>query len=59
MDELTTQWKLEVFDKGEEIDPHNELDWLSLCTGWALAKGMSPAKARDFARRIRYEHDLG
>jgi hypothetical protein len=59
MEKLIAQFQVEVFDKAIEIDPTNELDWYSITVGWALAKGLEPNKAIDFAIHIRYETDLG
>ena len=56
---LTKLFKVEVVDLGGEVDPDDEEDWKSLTLGWVLAKGVSPAEARDFASYIRYETDLG
>jgi hypothetical protein len=54
---LRDQFKVEVHDKSDEIDP--DQDWFSLTLGWALAKGCSPEDANDFAMQIRYRTDLG
>lgn len=52
-------FKEEVNDKAKKVDPDNEQDWYSLTLGWAIAKGMSPNMAHDFATYIRYETPLG
>jgi hypothetical protein len=52
-------FKKEVHDMADEIDPDNSLDWYSLTIGWAIAKGMTPDEAENFACVIRYETDLG
>jgi len=55
---LTKLFKVEVNDHSSKVDPDDEEDWKSLTLGWALAKGVSPAEARDFASYVRYETDL-
>ena len=57
--ELIKQFAVECHDRGSEIDPDNERDWLSLTLGWALAKGLTPSQAHDFALHIRYQTNLG
>ena len=52
------QWK-EVYDKGGEIDPKNELDWMTLTLGWALGKGIDINTAHELAIFIRYQTHLG
>lgn len=56
---LTDQFKVECSDRSSEIDPENELCWKSLTAGWAIAKGLDPEDAYDFAHYIRYKTDLG
>jgi hypothetical protein len=51
-------FKAEVTDKAQQIDPDSELHWLALTVGWALAKGMSPDEANEFAVEVRYRTDL-
>ncbi len=55
---MLDQFKAEVSDRSEEIDPNEEHDWLSLTLGWAIAKGMSPEKANQFAINVRYGTNL-
>lgn len=57
--ELIDQFKIECHDRASEIDEANDQDWLSLTLGWAIAKGLSPSDAWDFALHIRYETELG
>jgi hypothetical protein len=52
------------FEKISEIaneidDESNDQDWYSLTLGWALAKGLTPIKAHEFAKHIRYHTTLG
>ncbi len=54
---LIEQFKVEVHDANEELEP--DLDILSLTVGWAIAKGMKPGAAYDFALHIRYQTTLG
>ena len=56
--ELVALFKKEVHDKARHIDPNNSEDWFSMTIGWAIAKGLSPARARTFACRVRYKTDL-
>lgn len=56
---LVQEFKTEVNDKASEIDPHDEYCWSSLTAGWALANGLSPDDANEFASYIRYNTDLG
>ena len=56
---LIAQFKSEVADRASEVDQYNEHHWLSLTVGWAVAKGLPPAEANDFAIYVRYETDLG
>ena len=56
---LIQQFADEVSEKSGEIDPGNEHDWRSLTLGWALAKGLPPHEAADFASFIRYSTNLG
>lgn len=58
-DELEEQFKKEVNDRAEEVDPGQEEDWKSLTLGWAIAKGLSPQDAITFALHIRYHTELG
>jgi hypothetical protein len=51
-------FKKEVTKRTEEIDPNSELDWLSLTVGWAIAKGMTPFDAKEFAIYLRYHTSL-
>lgn len=53
------QFKAEIHDRAEEVDPSNEYDWWSLTLGWAIGKGMDPETAAEFATHIRYHTDLG
>jgi len=56
---LERAFKTEVYDRRVEIDSNNEQDWYSLTLGWAIAKGLNPANANEFALYIRYDTDLG
>ena len=48
------QFKEDIWDRCDSIDPDSEYNWKSLTLGWALAKGMTPETAAEFARYIRY-----
>lgn len=54
VDQFSSETKLR-----DDIDPDDEMCWLSLTYGWALAKGLSPTEAHEFALHIRYHTDLG
>jgi hypothetical protein len=58
-EETVALFKKEVSDRAKKIDPDNDQDWFSLTLGWAVAKGMTPSKAHEFAIHIRYNTDLG
>ncbi len=57
--ELVRLFKLEVDNRAESIDSAQEQDWFSLTLGWAIAKGLAPQDAHDFAIFIRHQTDLG
>lgn len=44
------QWKSDVRDKWEEVDPHSEEDWQSLAYGYFLGLGLSIEDAKDSVR---------
>lgn len=54
-EELALLFKEEVCDRSKEIDSSEEQDWFSLSLGWAIAKGLTPDAAWDFAIFVRYE----
>lgn len=56
---LQAQFEEEVNRKAKEVDPSQDQDWFSLTLGWAIAKGLTPKEAHDFAIFIRYHTDLG
>jgi hypothetical protein len=56
---LIAQFKSEVADRASQVDQYDEHDWRSLTVGWAVAKGLPPEEANDFALYVRYETDLG
>ncbi len=56
---LIEQFKTEVSDRAEDVDPSNNEDWFSLTIGWGIAKGLEPEPAHMFAIYIRYHTDLG
>lgn len=53
-DELYADFKKNVYDKSEVIDPDEELMWDSLFMGYALAKGFTPSQAHDMTIYARY-----
>ncbi len=55
---LLEQFKVEVHDRAKYVDPDSEEDWHSLTLGWAIAKGLKPRTAREFATTVRYNTDL-
>ena len=58
MNHLIELFKKEVTDRSEEVDPCEEEHWGSLTLGWAIAKGLSPEDAKEFAVYIRYNTEL-
>lgn len=56
--DIEFQFREEVLNKKTRIDPYNSEDWYSLALGWALAKGISPDAAHNFAKLVRYYTDL-
>lgn len=58
IDAWLAAFKEEVTDRASDVDPDNEQDWGSLTLGWALAKGMTPNEANEFATFVRYNTDL-
>lgn len=59
MDQITKEWKQDVYDRSDRVDPENGEDWYSLALGYALGKGHSPEFSIKFANYIRYETDFG
>jgi hypothetical protein len=57
--ELLSLFKSEVDHRTSEVDPDDNQDWFSLTLGWAVAKGLAPQAAHDFATRVRYTTDMG
>lgn len=55
---LERKFKLEVYNRANDIDPDDDQDWFSLTLGWAIAKGLSPEEAINFALYIRYDAKL-
>jgi hypothetical protein len=43
---------------GKAVDLLDEADFHSLTIGWAMARGLNPSDAFDFANHIRYHTDL-
>lgn len=56
---LAEEFKEEVHERSEDIDPAYELCWHTLTVGWALGKGLDPDSARSFASYIEYQTNLG
>lgn len=56
--DLLYLFKKEVHDLADDVDPSFEEDWKSLTIGWAIAKGLEPEAAREFAIYVRYNTDL-
>jgi len=59
MKKLTEEWKKDVYDRSNDVDPENKEDWYSLALGYALGKGKTPKFAIKFASHIRYKTELG
>lgn len=45
-------FKSEVFANAKQWDSAGELDWASLCVGWALAKGLSIELSKEIAEEF-------
>jgi hypothetical protein len=58
-DQLIALFKTECHARASEVDPDNCQDWFSITLGWAIAKGLSPDDAYEFASHIRYRTELG
>lgn len=58
-EQLIQLFKTECSDKASEIDTDSSQDWFSLTLGRAVAKGLTPEAAYNFAVHIRYKTDLG
>ena len=57
--DLVNQFHTEISNRAAEVDPSNEQDWYSISLGWAIAKGLTPELAHEFAIDIRYKTQLG
>ena len=57
-DTLAKQFKEEVCNRGEEIDPAYKMCWHTLTVGWALGKGLDPDSAKSFSTYIEYQTNL-
>ena len=57
--ELTLQFIGMLADNPTAFEVGSDVDWHSLTFGWAIAKGLSPEDAYEFADYIRYDTDLG
>jgi len=53
-DKLVEEYRAEVYDKANFIDPDDEHCWVSLTVGWALGKGLEFVEANDFAIQVVY-----
>ncbi len=49
-----SQFRQEVIYRRNRIDPYHSEDWYSLALGWAIAKGIPPEEAHEFAKIVRY-----
>jgi hypothetical protein len=56
---LLVDFRSEIYGRLCEIDPEGREDVFTLALGWAVAKGMEPRDARDFAIYVRYQSDMG
>jgi len=55
---LLKAFETDVSNRADDIDPEQQHDWLGLTVGWAIAKGLAPGDANDFAIYVRYETGL-
>ena len=49
IEELLKEWFENIYDNHENVDPNSDQDWHSMAMGYALGKGFSPDRAREFA----------
>jgi hypothetical protein len=49
------KWKIDVWDKREEVDPDNELYWSHLALGYFIGFGMSLEDAQESVRMASEE----
>jgi hypothetical protein len=51
-DKILLDWHTDICKRSEVVDPGNELHWRSLWIGYAVAKGLDPARAdRIYSRK--------
>lgn len=55
---LVEQFRAEVTERAEEVDPGGDYDWHDLTLGWALAKGLTPDASVKFAQYVTGYTDL-
>lgn len=58
-EKLLKKFRKQIHERASEIDPDNEFYWKDLTYGWALAQGLEPEAAREFASYVRYNTDMG
>lgn len=51
LEEIGALFKAEVYDRSEEIDPQDFLDWNDLAYGFALGKGCTQEVGEELWRR--------
>ena len=49
---LVLKWKEQVFDRAEEVDPNNEMDWEDLAIGFFLGLGQSVEQAEELLSAV-------
>ena len=55
---MLDRYKKEIWEREKKIDPYQDEDWSSMALGWALANGMPPGRARDFAFYVTSKVDF-
>lgn len=56
---LLLEYKTQVCDQADEIDPDNSRDWHSMALGFFLGKGLSLEEANAHAHAVTYlYHDF-
>lgn len=40
LQEIARDWRREVFDQSDEIDPDNQYDWSGVLTGFLMGRGI-------------------
>jgi len=47
MDKIVEEWKTQVYEESDAVDPDDQFDWEGVAMGFLIAKGLSLGEARD------------